>query len=105
MFPGGTISGPLGVEGLAIIVHPRNPLTTLPLKALQDIFAGRLADWSEFGASAGPIVPLTVSAGTDTYFELQRMLMGMTGVTGDARLVPSFQAMRNYAADECGAIG
>ena len=98
-------AAPLAVDGLAIIVHPRNPLTTLGLEDLRDIFAGRMVDWGDFAGPTGQIVPLTLAAGTDTYLELQRMLTGAPGITGNARLLPGFQAMRNYVAHESGAIG
>ena len=98
-------AAPLAVDGLAIIVNPRNPLTTLQLEDLRDVFAGRIVDWSDYGGPAGHIAPLTVSASADTYLELQRMLTGVAGVTGNARLVPSFRAMLNIVAEESDAIG
>ena len=98
-------AAPLAVDGLAVIVHPDNPVANLSIEALRDIFAGRINDWSAFGEEALEIKPLTTSAGSDTYLEFQRMVTGVTGITGNARLMPSFSAMLSEVAKSAGAIG
>ena len=45
----------IGVDGLAIITHPSNPINSLTTSQLADLFAGKLRDWSELGAHKGPI--------------------------------------------------
>jgi phosphate transport system substrate-binding protein len=45
----------IGVDGIAIIVSPDNPVTALSLEDISRIFAGEITDWSEFGAPAGRI--------------------------------------------------
>lgn len=40
-------AAPIAVDGIAIIVHPDNPLTNLTLKQLQDVFSGRIWHWHE----------------------------------------------------------
>lgn len=45
----------LGLDGIAVIVHPENPLTQLSKETLRQIFAGEVKDWSEVGAPPGPI--------------------------------------------------
>ncbi len=45
----------LALDGIAVIVHPSNPLRTLTLAQLADIFSGALTDWSQIGGRAGTI--------------------------------------------------
>lgn len=45
----------IGLDGLAIIVHPDNPVTALDLEQVAQVFAGRITDWRELGGPAGPI--------------------------------------------------
>lgn len=45
----------IGLDGLAIIVHPDNPLSVLDLEQVAQVFAGRITDWRELGGPAGPI--------------------------------------------------
>ena len=98
-------AAPLAVDGMAVIVHPDSQLTNLSIEALRDIFAGRINDWSEFGEDELEIEPLTTSAGSDTFLEFQRMVTGVTAITGNSRLMPSFSAMLSEVARSAGAIG
>ena len=98
-------AAPLAEDGLAFVVNKTNPLADLSIDDLRDIFSGHIVDWVELGGLALQITPLTVSASSDTFLEIKRMLTGATGITGNARLVPGFGAMLNTVAEEPGAIG
>ncbi|WP_444904131.1 substrate-binding domain-containing protein [Microbulbifer sp. CnH-101-E] len=45
----------IAIDGLAIIVHPRNPLHQLTLQQISAIFSGQIKDWSELGKGKGRI--------------------------------------------------
>ena len=45
----------LALDGLAIAVHPRNPIQTLSLDQISDIFAGNIRNWREVGGLNTPI--------------------------------------------------
>ncbi len=45
----------LALDGIAVIVHPANPLKTLTLAQLADIFSGTVTDWSQVGGHPGAI--------------------------------------------------
>ena len=45
----------LALDGIAIIIHPSNPVRTLTLSQLADIFSGTITDWSQVGGRAGTI--------------------------------------------------
>ncbi len=45
----------IGLDGIAIIVNPANPLTQLTLAQLKDIYLGNITDWSALGGRAGTI--------------------------------------------------
>ena len=46
---------PVAWDALAIIVHPDNPVSTLSMDQVRDIYEGRITNWSEVG---GPDMPL-----------------------------------------------
>ncbi len=98
-------AAPLAIDGLAIIVNRQNPLTNLQIGDLRDIFAGKQSEWSALGGTATKIIPLTHQAGSDSYLEFQRMVMGKIGITGNARLVPNFRAMLRQVIENTGAVG
>jgi phosphate transport system substrate-binding protein len=45
----------IALDGVAVIVHPSNPLQRLTLAQIRDLFSGRVADWSALGAPAGAV--------------------------------------------------
>lgn len=45
----------IGIDGLAVIVHPNNPLRSLDAAQLADVFAGTLTQWEQLGVALGPI--------------------------------------------------
>ena len=45
----------IGLDGIAVIVHPSNPIASLSKAQVKDAFLGRIRDWSELGGRAGPI--------------------------------------------------
>jgi phosphate transport system substrate-binding protein len=46
---------PVAWDALAIIVHPSNPVDSLDMQQIRDIYEGRITNWSELG---GPDMPL-----------------------------------------------
>lgn len=45
----------IGLDGIAVIVHPDNPIQTLDLDQIAQVFAGQITDWRELGGLPGPI--------------------------------------------------
>lgn len=45
----------IALDGLAIIVHPQNPLQSLSSEQLAGLFSGEISDWSTLGGPAGPV--------------------------------------------------
>ena len=46
---------PVAWDALAIIVHPSNPVSSLDMQQIKDIYEGRITNWKEVG---GPDAPL-----------------------------------------------
>lgn len=45
----------IAIDGLAVIVHPDNPIYKLDITQIRQIFNGTIKDWSELGAKKGKI--------------------------------------------------
>lgn len=45
----------VAIDGLAIIVHPGNPVTTLTIDQIAKIFSGEINNWQQLGAGGGQI--------------------------------------------------
>ena len=58
-------------DGVAVIVNKNNPIDSLTIEQLHDIFTGKITDWKELGGKEGKVVTLSreVSSGTHMYFK------------------------------------
>jgi phosphate transport system substrate-binding protein len=45
----------LGLDGIAVIVNPANPVNGLSIQQIMQIFSGEFSDWSQLGPSHGAI--------------------------------------------------
>jgi len=46
----------IALDGLAVIVHPDNPISILGSEEIRDIYLGNLKNWSEVGGGNGTII-------------------------------------------------
>ena len=56
----------LAYDGIAIIVHPENPVGDLELETIAKIYTGEITNWSEVGGSDAEIVIIGREAGSGT---------------------------------------
>lgn len=100
----------VALDGLAVVVHPANPLSQLTLDKLAAIFSGSVSNWKEVGGSDLPIVVLSreVNSGTHVYFKehvLRRGKENQVEFAASALMLPSSQAIADEVAQNPGAIG
>ena len=56
----------LAYDGIAIIVHPENPVADLSVETIAKIYTGKITNWSEVGGSEAEIVLIGREAGSGT---------------------------------------
>jgi phosphate transport system substrate-binding protein len=95
----------VALDGIAVIVHPTNPVRALTLGQLAGILSGDIADWSAVGGAPGPIglrLPDERSALPET---IQTLVMGGRRLTATAERVESSQELAARVAAEPGSMG
>ncbi len=101
----------VGLDGLAIVVHPLNPVSKLTIDELADIFTGKIKNWKEIGGNDGKIVLLSreVNSGTHVYFKEHVLKKGNEKgpeeFAPSALLMSSSQAIADEVAQNPNAIG
>jgi phosphate transport system substrate-binding protein len=101
----------VALDGLAVVVHPANPLSRLTLDQLAAIFSGAVGNWKDVGGSDLPIVILSreVNSGTHVYFKEHVLRRGrkdsQVEFAANALMLPSSQAIADEVAQNPGAIG
>jgi phosphate transport system substrate-binding protein len=68
----------IALDGLALIVHPNNPINSLSLKQIRDIYTREITDWSELdetGQKSGAIHVVTREEGSGTRGAFEELVM------------------------------
>jgi phosphate transport system substrate-binding protein len=96
----------LGIDGLAIIVNPKNPLSRLNISQLGKIFSGEGSNWSQLGGEPKQIKVYARDSNSGTWDSFKNMVLGktVTLVESAVRLESSEELASQVAADS-GAIG
>lgn len=69
----------IALDGLAIILHPSNPLAALNTAQLAQIFAGEITDWSQLGAPAGAITLYARDDKSGTFDTFKELVLSTNG--------------------------
>lgn len=99
-------------DGLAVVVHPSNPVEALSIEQISDIYVGNVTRWSELGVE-GPrdIIAVSRDSSSGTYESFKEMVIQMHGKDQDrdygATVLKqaSNAAVKSTVASSPGAIG
>ncbi len=101
----------VALDGLAVVVHPANPVSQLTMDQLAAIFSGSVRNWKEVGGSDLTIVVLSreVNSGTHVYFKEHVLRRGskesQAEFAANALMLSSSQAIADEVAQNPGAVG
>jgi len=102
---------PVARDAIAVIVHPDNPVESLTLQQISDIYSGKLTNWKEVGGEDRPIVLLSreTNSGTHVYFLEEVVRLGdsenKTLFSPDTLLLPSSEGITAEVRQNLNAIG
>jgi phosphate transport system substrate-binding protein len=92
-------------DGLAIVVHPANPVRGAKVEEIKQIFAGDLKNWSYLGGPDRAITVVTREEGSGTRGAFQEMVMGKTRIFKGAITQDSNGTVREIVAHDPFAVG
>jgi phosphate transport system substrate-binding protein len=101
----------VGLDGLAVVVNPQNPVSKLTVQQLADIFTGKITNWKDVGGKDLKIVILSreVNSGTHVYFKEHVLRKGDASgkeeFAPSALMLSSSQAIADEVAGNSSAIG
>nr|WP_320012235.1 phosphate ABC transporter substrate-binding protein [uncultured Desulfobulbus sp.] len=93
------------VDGVGVVVNPKNPVTKLTTAQLQDIFSGKISNWKELGGAdrAINLYDRDAASGTRSVFWKKGLLKA--AVSPKANVVASNGAMKTAIAGDPYGIG
>ena len=95
----------VAVDGIAVVVHPSNPLKGLTVQQLRDVYTGKIGNWSELGGPDVKIVKISRDTNSGTYETFESLVMSKHKVSPDAEYVNSNGQMRARVQSTAAAIG
>ncbi|RIK56417.1 MAG: hypothetical protein DCC57_03400 [Chloroflexi bacterium] len=96
---------PIGVDGLAVIVHAGNPVADLTVEQLRRIYSGDILDWAEVGGDAGEIELVSREDGSGSRWLFEERVMQEEAVSLAAVVMPTSRDVVDYVAKTPLAIG
>ncbi|WP_216828783.1 phosphate ABC transporter substrate-binding protein [Alkalihalobacterium elongatum] len=96
----------VGQDGVAVAVHPENPVTQMTIAQLKDIFTGVVTDWSELGwEDGGEISVYSRQSNSGTYVFFNEVVMDTEDFAAGAMFMPGTSAIKEAIEQEVNAIG
>jgi phosphate transport system substrate-binding protein len=92
-------------DGIAVVVHPSNPVTKLTREQIKAIYTGKISNWSELGGRNAKIVAISRDSSSGTFESFEELALSKEKVRPDAMTTASNQAVAQTVAQTPGAIG
>jgi phosphate transport system substrate-binding protein len=96
---------PIAYDGIAVIVHPSNPVADLSVAQIKQIFTGQITNWRELGQPSRDIDAINREEGSGTREAFEHLVMGKSEVSPAAMVQDSNGSVREIVAGDPNAIG
>ena len=94
----------IAIDGVAIIVNPRNRVDSLSVDQVAGLFGGKFVSWREVGGEDQAVVPSVRDRNSGTYEVIRRQVLGGTDPVRGV-LCRTSQEVVDRVASEPGGIG
>lgn len=97
----------IGIDGVAVIVHPANPLHAITLEQLAQVFSGDVNRWEQLGAGSGPIHLYTRDDQSGTWETFRERVLApyQASLAAQAKRLESSELLSRLVSQDPDAIG
>jgi phosphate transport system substrate-binding protein len=95
----------VALDGIAIIVHPGNPLKEITTQQIKDIYTGKITNWKQLGGPNKAIVMISRDTNSGTYETFEGLVMHKEKIVEGCEYVGSNGAVRGRVQSTPTAIG
>lgn len=92
-------------DGIAVVVHPSNPVHALTASQVHDLFAGAIRNWTAVGGPDAPIRVISREEGSGTRRSFDKLVLHGDPLLGDALFQNSNGTVREAVASDPQSIG
>ena len=97
----------IAIDGLAIILHPRNPLNQLDTEQLAQVFSGQISRWEQLGGVGGAIHLYARDGQSGTWETFKELVLNRNGqsLSSTAQRFESSEELSDTVSRDPQAIG
>ena len=95
----------IAMDGIAVIVHPSNPVGELTVEQIRDIYVGKITMWSDIGGPKKKIIVISRDTNSGTYETFENLVMAKEKMAEGIEYVGSNGAVRQRVQSTEAAIG
>jgi phosphate transport system substrate-binding protein len=95
----------IALDGVAVIVHPSNPLQRLSIAQIRDLFSGRVTDWAAVGGPAGPVTVYARDDKSGTWDTFRSLVLDKLALLPSAHRYEDSRELSDAVAADPQAIG
>ncbi|WP_296275544.1 phosphate ABC transporter substrate-binding/OmpA family protein [Pseudomonas sp. UBA7530] len=97
----------IAIDGLAIIVHPSNPVGTLSVEQIAQLFSGEIDNWAALGGKPGKVHPYARDDNSGTYDTFKELVLAPGGrsLTASAQRFESSNQLSDSVSGDPNGIG
>jgi len=95
----------IAMDGIAVVVHPGNPIKNLSIEQLRDIYSGKITNWNQLGGPNEKIVAISRDSNSGTYETFENLVMNNMKIASGTEYVGNNGAARQIVQSTKGAIG
>jgi len=97
----------IALDGLAVIVHPSNPISALTSTQVARLFSGEYSDWAQLGGTPGPVTVYARDDHSGTYDTFKSLVLERikASLIPNARRFESSTDLSDLVANDPTAIG
>ena len=103
--PAGLVRTPIGLDGIALVVHVDNPIEALSLVQVRNLYEGRALSWQDIGGAARNVLLVSREDGSATRQLFEERVMDQNEVARMAVVMSTSDAVVKYVATHRNAIG
>jgi phosphate transport system substrate-binding protein len=95
----------LAIDGLAIIIHPNNPIEELSVEQVSALFSGEITNWSQLGGNSGRVNIYARDNNSGTWDSFKGMVLGKSTLSYDALRFESNDELSDTVSQDTNGIG
>lgn len=95
----------VALDGISIAVHSSNPVHSLTIEQLKDIYTGKVRNWRQVGGKDAPIFVMSRESSSGTYVYMKEHVLKNNEYAQSCLLMPSTKAIQQELSSNVNGIG